>query len=962
MGVVALLSSIHINTECRRFIMDYLPEVSEPHWQQRWEEAEIFNSQAESGVPKFYCLEMYPYPSGKMHMGHVRNYSIGDAVARFKRAMGFNVIYPMGFDSFGMPAENAAIAEGGHPRDITERNMASITSQIKRMGFSYDWKRQVKSHDPGYYKWNQWAFLKFLEKGLAYREHAPVNWCTDCVTVLANEQVKNGRCWRCGSEVMQKDMSQWFLRITDYAEELLSGLEEIEFPENVKLLQQDWLGRSEGAEIVFGIENMPDEEIRVFTTRPDTLFGATFLTLAPEHPLCEILATGEDNESQWRELRDEVVRMSDFDREKVLKEKKGVFLGKYAIHPLTGEKVPIWAGNFVIASYGTGAVMAVPAHDERDFEFANRYGIPIKKVLLASEDEDPDEELKKAFTGLGWMVNSGKEGFDGTYGEDAKRAIINALETDGKGEGTIQWKLRPWLISRQRYWGTPIPIIHCPDCGPVPVPEEQLPVELPDDVSFSGHGNPLETSSTFCDVDCPSCGKEARRETDTMDTFVDSAWYFMRYCDAQNDKECFSKEIADYWMNVDFYCGGIEHAQMHLIYARFWTKALRDLGLLSANEPFQTLLCQGMVNAPAPWCDTCSVTLNVEHRDSPCPHCGNELSERSAKMSKSLGNTVSPEDMIARFGADTVRLFILFAAQPTAGMDWSDTAVEANNRQVSQLHDIPSLILGWDGGASNIDAWMTARLKQRYHEWAQAMAIYDLRRAVEISHYDLIKDLNWYQRRGGNNPELGRWLLNNWSHMLQLATPHLAEEWWQKLGNDDLLAGRRYEGMDELNDDDQKAIDSEAFLRMTLDDARERKLLAMRHLDSAPKRLVFQTADDWKVDLAVSGIRFQQDGGDIKQFQKVIEAKPYAQEGEMRGQVITLWRKRMMPMVFKWSPAHKGLLLNGIDEASVINAAKEFISEELDVESVECWQAGSGEDVGGKAGAAFPLKPSLLYE
>ena len=328
MGGIALLSSIHINTDCRLFIMDYLPVVSEPHWQKRWDEAEIFNSQAEPGKAKFYCLEMYPYPSGKMHMGHVRNYSIGDAVARFKRAMGFNVIYPMGFDSFGMPAENAAIAEGGHPRDITERNMASITSQIKRMGFSYDWKRQVKSHDPGYYKWNQWAFLKFLEKGLAYREHAPVNWCTECVTVLANEQVKNGRCWRCGSEVMQKDMSQWFLRITDYAEELLSGLEEIEFPENVKLLQQDWLGRSEGAEIVFGVENMPDEKIRVFTTRPDTLFGATFVTLAPEHPLCEVLATGEENESQWRELRDEVGRMSDFDREKVLKEKKGVFLGK----------------------------------------------------------------------------------------------------------------------------------------------------------------------------------------------------------------------------------------------------------------------------------------------------------------------------------------------------------------------------------------------------------------------------------------------------------------------------------------------------------------------------------------------------------------------------------------------------------------------------------------------------------
>ena len=938
--------------------MEYNPDDSEPEWQRRWDEAEVFASEADPGQPKFYCLEMYPYPSGRMHMGHVRNYSIGDAVARYRRAMGFNVLYPMGFDSFGMPAENAAIAEGGHPRDITERNMASITEQIKRMGFSYDWNRQLKSHDPDYYRWNQWVFKRFMENGLAYREHAPVNWCEACTTVLANEQVKNGRCWRCGSEVVQRDMSQWFLRITEYADELLEGLEHIEYPENVKLLQQDWIGRSEGAEITFSIEGFPDDEIKVFTTRPDTLFGATFVTLAPEHPLCSILVKDTEYEEDWLNLRDEVVRMSDFDREKVLKEKKGVFLGRNAIHPLTGESIPIWSGNFVLASYGTGAVMAVPAHDERDFDFATRYGIPIKKVLLSSEGEDPAEELSKAFTGLGWMCNSSRDGFDGTYGEEAKRAIISILEDEGSGRGTIQWKLRPWLISRQRYWGTPIPVIHCPECGSVPVPDDQLPVELPDDVSFSGHGNPLETSETFCSVECPDCGGKARRETDTMDTFVDSSWYFLRYADATNNDAIFDMDKANYWLNVDFYCGGIEHAQMHLIYARFWTKALRDLGLMGIDEPFQTLLCQGMVNAPAPWCDDCSITLDVSHRGSGCPHCGSELTERSAKMSKSLGNTVSPEEMIEKFGADTVRLFILFAAQPTAGMDWSDSAVEANHRQVVQLSEIPESVLGWSGSPSPMDAWLRARVRMRFSEWRGAMDAYDLRRAVEISHFDLVKDLNWYLRRGGEDPETGRWLLRNWTFMLQTATPHLAEDWWSLLDGDGLVAGTVFEGPGDLDDADQRILDDEAFLRMVLDEARERKQLALRHLEKQPRVLTLFTSDDWKYDLALSGLHFQADGGDVKQFQKVIDTKPYAQEGEMRGQVIKLWRKRMLPMLFKWSDAHKGLLIRGLNEAAVIRASADFIAAEMGVESVDVISSDSE----GRGDAAFPLKPAVLYK
>ena len=661
-------------------------QVDEVYWQKKWDDAEIFQCSVRDDRPKFYCLEMYPYPSGKMHMGHVRNYSIGDAVARYKRMMGFDVLYPIGFDSFGMPAENAAMDEGGHPYEITERNMASISQQIKRMGFSYDWNRQLKSHDPRYYKWNQYFFTKFFEKGLAYQEHAPVNWCSQCETVLANEQVKAGRCWRCNGPVTQKAMNQWFLNINEYAQELVDGLETISFPENVKSLQKDWLGRSEGAEITFGVKGM-DSSIEVFTTRPDTLFGVTFVTLAPEHPMAKELVRGTEHESAWKDLYDEVSVLTEFDRIRNMKKKKGVPSGRFAVHPLTGEDIPIWFGNFVIASYGTGAVMAVPGHDERDFEFAQKFDIPVKRVLVMNESDSPEQPLEKAETDFGWMVNCPQE-FNGLYGDEAVKAVTKALESKGAGKETINWKIRPWLISRQRYWGTPIPMIHCDSCGVVAVPEKDLPVTLPTDIEF-GQGNPLETSETFLNVNCPQCGEPARRETDTMDTFVDSSWYFLRYIDALNDEICFDSEKVNHFMNVDFYCGGIEHAQMHLIYARFYTKALRDLGLHSIDEPFDELLCQGMVNSPAPWCDSCQLTLSVSHAGSPCPHCGNELSERSAKMSKSLGNTVSPELMVEQYGADTVRLFILFSANPTAGMDWSDSAIASNHRVMMQMASMP---------------------------------------------------------------------------------------------------------------------------------------------------------------------------------------------------------------------------------------------------------------------------------
>ena len=936
---------------------EYSP-VDEVAWQRKWDEAQIFECGIREDRPKFYCLEMYPYPSGKMHMGHVRNYSIGDAVARYKRMMGFDVLYPIGFDSFGMPAENAAMDEGGHPYDITERNMASITQQIKRMGFSYDWKRQLKSHDPRYYKWNQYYFTKFYEQGLAYQEYAPVNWCEQCETVLANEQVKAGRCWRCNGPVVQKQMEQWFLDINKYAQELVDGLDTIAFPENVKSLQRDWLGRSEGAEITFEVEGK-GMNIEVFTTRPDTLFGVTFVTLAPEHPMAEQLVKGSEYESAWQDLYDEVSVMAEFDRIRNMKKKKGVPSGCFALHPLTGERIPIWIGNFVIASYGTGAVMAVPGHDERDFDFAKAFDIPIRRVLVMDEGGDADAPLDSAETAHGWMVNSPLEGFDGLYGEEAMKAVTNALEIKGSGKETINWKIRPWLISRQRYWGTPIPMIHCEDCGVVPVPEQDLPVELPTDVAF-GQGNPLETSEAFLNVDCPDCGKAARRETDTMDTFVDSSWYFMRFTDALNDEKCFDADVANHFMNVDFYCGGIEHAQMHLIYARFYTKALRDLGLHSIDEPFNELLCQGMVNSPAPWCDSCQLTLSVAHSGSPCPHCGSELSERCAKMSKSLGNTVSPGLMIEQYGADTVRLFILFAANPTAGMDWSDLAIASNHRVMIQMASMPDKLLGWGKSPSSMDTWMLARLKQRCAEFQQAMDVFDLRRAVEISHYDLIKDINWYTRRGGENAELGVQILKSWTHLVSVSTPHLAEEWWQQIGMDGLVSGSEFEHLPEMSDEEQSALDNETVLRSVLDSARRIKDVAERHLDGPAQSATIVVSPPWKRIMAVEALDFIEQGGSVKNFVGHLSQMEIAQ-GERKGEIIGYWGKKMLPQVFKWDDASRALLRGSLDEVIALTNGSAFIAQELGLESIQVVLGESAEDHTGRAGGSMPLAPAIVY-
>lgn len=632
----------------------YEPQVLEPKWQKEWERTDAHKTPEASEKPKFYALEMFPYPSGEgLHMGHVRNYSIGDVIARFKRMDGYRVMHPMGADAFGLPAENAAIQRGVNPREWTESNMERIREEQVRLGISYDWERYVGTCQPDYYRFTQWLFLLFYERGLAYRKKAAVNWCPDCATVLANEQVEDGKCWRCDSEVVKKELEQWFLRITDYADKLLEGLDQLpQWPDKVKAMQRNWVGRSEGAEIIFTIPELDDEKVSVFTTRPDTLYGVTYMVLAPEHPLVSRLIQGKEKEGAIQAFVDAMAKESELSRTGSDVEKVGHFTGAYAKHPLTGEEIPIWVANYVLMDYGTGAVMGVPAHDERDFAFARKYHLPIRQVIRPREGEEAGEQ-NAAYVDDGLLINS--DSFDGMTNREAIRAIAAQLESQEKGGATVSYRLRDWLFSRQRYWGCPIPILYCDDCGVVPVPQEDLPVRLPEDVTFDGKSNPLTTSKSFATTTCPTCGGSARRETDTMDTFIDSSWYFLRYLDPHNQTKPFAEDKADRWMPVDFYIGGVEHAVLHLLYSRFVTKVLHDAGMLEADEPFQHYFPQGMV-----------------------------LKDGS-KMSKSKGNVVSPREIIDRYGADTARLFILFAAPPDRELEWSDSGVEGSYRFLTRV-------------------------------------------------------------------------------------------------------------------------------------------------------------------------------------------------------------------------------------------------------------------------------------
>lgn len=633
--------------------MDYKPLEMEEKWIRSWQESDLYKTKKDPNKPKFYVLEMFPYPSGKLHMGHVRNYSLGDAYARFLRMKGFNVFYPMGYDSLGLPAENAAKQHHIHPEDWTLEKVEQMKEQQVRLGFSYDWDRQVVTCKEEYYRWNQWIFLQLWKKGLAYKKKAPVNWCESCKTVLANEQVQDGQCWRCHSEVQSKELAQWFFKITEYAEELLADIKTLTgWPEKVRIMQENWIGKSVGAKITFPIVDS-EETMTVFTTRPDTVYGITYLVVAPEYPCVTEWVAGTPYEKETLAYIQKAKQKSKADRTDDTKTKEGVFTGKYFVSPFTGETHPIWVSDYVLMDYGTGAVMAVPAHDTRDFQFAKTYQLPIKTVILPADQADANASLSEAFTQSGVMIHSGK--FNGLTNESFKAKIVEYIEEKGIGERSVHFRLRDWLLSRQRYWGTPIPIVYCEVCGVTGVPEAQLPIKLPKNVEFNWEGNPLDGVPDFVNCPCPSCGGPAKRETDTMDTFVDSSWYFMRYVSPKEDQWPINKEEAAYWLPVDQYIGGVEHAVLHLLYSRFFTKALRDLGLISLDEPFLQLLTQGMVI------------------------------KDGAKMSKSLGNTVDPGQIIDVYGADTARLFILFGAPPERDLDWSDTGVEGAFRFLGRV-------------------------------------------------------------------------------------------------------------------------------------------------------------------------------------------------------------------------------------------------------------------------------------
>ena len=683
---------------------EYNPHEIEPRWQKVWAETGAHKATEDTSKPKRYVLEMFPYPSGDIHMGHVRNYTIGDVTARYYAMRGYDVLHPMGWDAFGLPAENAAIKHNSHPAKWTYANIETQKASFKRMGFSYDWDRTVVACDPEYYRWGQWIFLQMYKRGLVERRNSPVNWCPNCKTVLANEQVTEGECWRCHGAVEKRDLTQWYYKITDYAQELLDDLDQLEgWPEPVKQMQANWIGRSEGAEVDFELipaEGKDDgQTITVFTTRPDTLFGCSFFLLAPESPLVHDLVCGTEYEAEVMALVEGAAKVSAVERAQGDREKHGAFTGRYVINPVNGEKVPVWVADYIVADYGTGAVMAVPCGDQRDFEFARKYDLPIIPIILGEDDPLYPElngvqerkvttvDWEKSYEAEGVLVQSGKyTGMVGGKHSPAVDAIIGDLEAQGKGKKSVQFRLRDWLISRQRYWGNPIPIVYCDDCGIVPVPEDQLPVTLPKDIDLAA-GETLATHEQFAQCACPKCGKPARRETDTMDTFTCSSWYYMRYTDPHNTELPFSPDRVNRWMPVDQYIGGIEHAILHLLYSRFFTKVLRDMGMLNFDEPFTNLLCQGMV-----------------------------LDENGEVMSKSKGNVISPEDMIAGYGADAVRAYILFMAPPDKELQWNEDGLAGMYKFLNRAWRMVNDLAGKAGEETSFQAGAKAEEAKKAHD------------------------------------------------------------------------------------------------------------------------------------------------------------------------------------------------------------------------------------------------------
>jgi len=767
---------------------EYNPGSFEQKWRKKWEDEGIFKTPQYSEKEKFYNLIMFPYPSGTLHVGHVKNYVIGDVIARYKRMKGFNVLHPFGYDSFGLPAENAAIKNGNiHPETWTYKNIDIIRNQIKSLGISYDWDREIMTCSEEYYKWTQWLFVKFYEKGLAYKKKAAVNWCPSCNTVLANEQVVAGKCERCGTEVEMKQLEQWYFKITDYAEKLLQGIEKLDgWPENVKTMQKNWIGKSYGAEVEFKIEDS-NETFKVFTTRPDTLFGVTFMALAPESPLVETLTTKEQKE----EVKNFMNRLSQQDKFKRIAEgakKDGVFTGSYAINPVNGEKIPIYVANYILFEYGTGAIMAVPAHDQRDFEFAKEFDLPIR-VVISPEGKDLDpKEMTEAHVAEGIMLNSGK--FNGMKNKEALKEIAKWLEEEKIGKMTTQYKLRDWLISRQRYWGAPIPIVYCDNCGTVPVPEKDLPVKLPKNVKFDETGkSPLVGNKEFVETTCPICGGKARREVDTMDTFVDSSWYYLRYINPKMSDKIFDTNDVNNWLPVDQYIGGVEHAILHLLYSRFITKVLSDMELINFDEPFTKLFTQGMI-----------------YKDG-------------AKMSKSKGNVVSPEDIVKKYGTDALRTYILFIGPPEKDAEWNDSGIDGIyrflNRVWSNYTKFIEKIRDVKLDTVEVKTKEEKNLRRKLHQMIEKITrdiegSFQFNTAIsgmmeitnELSHYlKNVKEEAW-------NLKLLKEVGIDFSIMISPIAPHLAEELWSLMGNNETILNAEWPKTDKkaLEVDELKII------------------------------------------------------------------------------------------------------------------------------------------------------------
>lgn len=889
----------------------------EKKWQSAWEKKKAFKASERKGKQKYYVLEMFPYPSGKLHMGHVRNYAIGDATARFKRMQGFNVLYPMGYDALGLPAENAAIKEHETPKKWTLEKIGEMRAQQQRLGFSYDWSRTIATCDSSYYKWNQWFFLQMLKKGIAYKAKAKSNWCESCGTVLANEQVVSRKCWRCGKEVVEKEFEQWFFKITAYADELLDDLEKLkEWPQRVRTMQRNWIGKSKGIEVYFK-EKDSEKKLPTFTTRPDTLFGTTFVVFAPEHPLVMHFVKGTELEPEVKRFIEEVKGESLIDRLAEGKEKRGIFLGKYAVNPVNNEAIPIFAADFAVLEYGTGMVMCVPTHDQRDFEFAEKYGLQKRVVIQPGGKKLNAHTMERAYVDEGVLLNSGQ--FNGLGNLEAIEKISDWLEKKGIGKRTVNYKLRDWLISRQRYWGTPIPVIYCGQCGLVPVPEKDLPVLLPEKAPFTGQGNPLDKVKHFVEAKCPKCKGKARRETDTMDTFVDSSWYFLRFCSPNEKKAMFDKKAVSYWMPVDQYIGGIEHAIMHLLYARFFTKALRDLGLLRFDEPFTRLLTQGMVLK------------------------GGEV------MSKSRGNVVDPGEMIQNFGADTARTFILSVSLPTKELEWSDKGAEATFKFLRRLFEFVAGSKARLGRGktdrkklASRDRLLLSKTHRTIIKVSEQMSCFEFNFALN----NIVQLFNALQKAENADRNTLGFSVRVLLQLLAPFAPHLCEELWQVVGEKDLVSLSSWPKADRRMIDRQ-AEQAEQLVESAKEDVRHIRELAKIE---KPNKVVFFVAPAWKwkaIAIAAKACKERPDVG------KAVKALMQDVEIKKRGREVEGFAKSLVPRLALLKGAAR------IDEAKALGEAKQGLEKafgcKVHIESAE-------KSIHPKSRKAMPLKPAIFLE